>query len=77
MTHPSYGEQFQTAAFERRLPSSTRGIAEYLCSGLIRGVGPRLASRIAEKFGEETFDVLTHEPERLTEIRGITEKKCA
>ena len=76
VTHPSYGEQFQTAAFERRLPSSTRGIAEYLCSGLIRGVGPRLASRIAEKFGEETFDVLTHEPERLTEIRGITEKKA-
>ena len=76
VTHPSYGEQFQAAAFERRLPSSTRGIAEYLGSGLIRGVGSRLASRIAEKFGEETFDVLTHEPERLTEIRGITEKKA-
>ncbi len=76
VTHPSYGEQFQTEAFERRLPSSVRGIAEYLGSGLIRGVGPRLAARIAEKFGEDTFDVLADEPERLTAIRGITEKKA-
>ena len=76
VTHPSYGEQFQTAAFERRLPSSARGIAEYLGSGLIRGIGPRLAARIAEKFGEDTLDVLAHEPERLTDIRGITAKKA-
>ena len=76
VTHPSYGEQFQTVAFERRLPSSARGIAEYLGSGLIRGIGPRLAARIAEKFGEDTFDVLAHEPERLTDIRGITAKKA-
>ena len=76
VTHPSYGEQFATEAFERRLPSSVRGIAEYLGSGLIRGIGPRLASRIAEKFGEDTFDVLSYEPERLTAIRGITEKKA-
>nr|WP_297172995.1 ATP-dependent RecD-like DNA helicase [uncultured Agathobaculum sp.] len=76
VTHPSYGEQLQTVAFERRLPSSVRGIAEYLGSGLIRGIGQRLAVRIAEKFGEDTFDVLAHQPERLTEIRGITSKKA-
>ena len=76
VTHPSYGEQFATEAFERRLPSSVRGIAEYLGSGLIRGVGQRLASRIAEHFGEDTFEVLSSEPDRLTEIRGITEKKA-
>ncbi|HIY38476.1 MAG TPA: ATP-dependent RecD-like DNA helicase [Candidatus Agathobaculum merdigallinarum] len=76
VTHPSYGEQFSTEAFERRLPSSARGIAEYLGSGVIRGVGPRLAARIAERFGEDTFEVLAQEPERLTEIRGITEKKA-
>lgn len=76
VTHPSYGEQFATEAFERRLPSSVRGIAEYLGSGLIRGIGQRLATRIADKFGEDTFEVLAHEPERLTEIRGITEKKA-
>ena len=76
VTHPSYGEQFSAEAFERRLPSSARGIAEYLGSGVIRGIGPRLAARIAEKFGEDTFDVLAHDPERLTAIRGITEKKA-
>ena len=76
VTHPSYGEQFATEQFERRLPSTVRGIAEYLGSGLLRGVGPKLAARIAEKFGEDTFDVLSSEPERLTAIRGITEKKA-
>ena len=76
VTHPSYGEQFSTEQFERRLPSTVRGIAEYLGSGLLRGVGPKLAARIAEKFGEDTFDVLSSEPERLTAIRGITEKKA-
>lgn len=76
VTHPSYGEQFATEAFERRLPTSVRGIAEYLGSGVIRGIGPRLAARIAEKFGEDTFDMLAEEPERLTAIRGITEKKA-
>ncbi|MFQ9125866.1 MAG: hypothetical protein ACLR4Z_02420 [Butyricicoccaceae bacterium] len=44
-------------------------------SGLIRGIGPRLAARIAEKFGEDTFDILMHEPERLSELRGITDRK--
>ncbi|MFR0941896.1 MAG: helix-hairpin-helix domain-containing protein [Butyricicoccus sp.] len=58
VTHPTYGEQFATEAFERRLPTSVRGIAEYLGSGLIRGIGPRLAAKIAEKFGEDTFDIL-------------------
>lgn len=76
VTHPSYGEQFTAEHFERRLPESARGIAEYLGSGLLRGVGPKLAKRIAERFGEDTFDVLLHEPERLTEIRGITTKKA-
>ena len=76
VTHPSYGEQFSTEQFERRLPSTVRGIAEYLGSGLLRGVGPKLAARIAEKFGEDTFDVLSSEPERLTAVRGITEKKA-
>ena len=76
VTHPSYGEQFATEQFERRLPSTVRGIAEYLGSGLLRGVGPKLAARIAERFGEDTFDVLSSEPERLTAIRGITEKKA-
>lgn len=75
-THPSYGEQFTAESFERRLPVSVRGIADYLGSGLIRGIGPKLAVRIAEKFGEDTFDVLQNDPAQLTEIRGITAKKA-
>lgn len=76
ITHPSYGEQFTAEAFERTLPTSVRGIADYLASGLIRGIGPKLAQKLAEKFGEETFDVLADEPERLIEIRGITTQKA-
>lgn len=76
VTHPSYGEQFSAETFERHLPSSVQGITEYLSSGLLHGVGTRLATRIAERFGEETFTVLAQEPERLTEIRGITQRKA-
>ncbi len=75
-THPSYGEQFQAEYFERTLPATVKGIADYLSSGMIKGIGPKLARRIAEQFGEETFDVLTHSPDRLTSIRGITQKKA-
>ncbi len=75
-THPSYGEQFAAQSFERRLPVSMRGIADYLGSGLIKGVGPRLANQIAQTFGEETFDILQNDPARLSEIRGITAKKA-
>lgn len=75
-THPSYGEQFQAEYFERRLPATVKGIAEYLSSGMLKGVGPKLAKRIAEHFGEETFDVLTNDSDRLTSIKGITQKKA-
>ena len=76
ITHATYGEQFIIESFERELPADERGIADYLGSGLIRGVGPKLAARIAKKFGAESFDILMHDPERLTEIRGITPKKA-
>ena len=76
VVHPSYGEQFSAERFERRLPTTVRGIADYLASGLIRGIGPRLGARIAEKFGEDTFEVMANEPERLTEIKGITARRA-
>ena len=75
-THATYGEQFVIQTFERTLPADERGIADYLGSGLIRGVGPKLAARIAKTFGEDSFDVLMHDPEQLTRIRGITPKKA-
>lgn len=76
VTHPTYGEQFTIHTVERRLPETARGVAEYLGSGMIRGVGPKLAARIAQTFGADAFDILEHTPERLTEIRGITAKKA-
>ena len=76
VSHPSYGDQFAADSFERNLPTSTKGIADYLGSGLIKGIGPRLAARIAKTFGEDTFRILTDDPERLTDIRGITPKKA-
>jgi len=76
VTHPAYGEQFAAEAFERYLPSSLDGILEYLGSGVIHGIGPRLAARIVGKFGEQTFDVLAKEPERLAQLRGISKQKA-
>ena len=76
VTHASYGEQFHTEYFERRMPATVKGIADYLSSGIIKGIGPKLARRIADHFGEETFDVMTNEPDRLTAISGITARKA-
>lgn len=75
-THPSYGEQFSVELFERRLPATVNGIADYLSSRIIKGIGPRLGRKIAEQFGEDTFDVLANHPDRLTVIRGITQLKA-
>ncbi len=76
ITHPSYGEQFTVESFERHLPETVRGIADYLGSGIIKGIGQRLAEKIAHTFGEKTFDILQNEPEKLCKIRGITPKKA-
>lgn len=76
ITHASYGEQFSAESFERSLPETAKGISDYLSSGIIKGIGPRLAKRIAETFGEQAFDILQNEPERLCEIKGITLQKA-
>lgn len=75
-THASYGDQFQTEYFERRMPATVKGIADYLSSGIVKGIGPKLARRIADRFGEETFDVMANDPDRLTCISGITARKA-
>lgn len=76
ITHASYGDQFQTEYFERSMPATVKGIADYLSSGIVKGIGPKLAHKIAEQFGEETFDVMANDPDRLTCIRGITARKA-
>lgn len=75
-THASYGEQFLTEYFERRMPATVKGIADYLSTGIIKGIGPKLAKKIAERFGEQTFEVLANDPGRLSSISGITARKA-
>ena len=74
--HPQYGEQFAVRDVERRLPDEEDEILSYLSSGIVKGVGPATAQRIVERFGAEALDVLELEPERLTTLKGVTQKKA-
>jgi exodeoxyribonuclease V alpha subunit len=73
--HPKHGQQFQVETCEQILPATVEGIRRYLGSGLIKGVGPRLAERIVEVFGAETLDVIDGSPERLQEVPDIGMKR--
>jgi len=75
--HSKYGNQFAFESFEQHLPSTEFGIEQFLASGLIKGIGPSLASRIVSHFGLMTVDILNNNPERLLEIEGIGRKKLA
>lgn len=75
-THRSYGEQFSVSSFEHQMPSTARGILDYLSSGTVPGVGPKTAGRMVEKFGAGIFDVMAESPEKLTSIKGITREKA-
>jgi exodeoxyribonuclease V alpha subunit len=70
-THPKHGQQFQAEVCEQTLPASVAGIESYLGSGMIKGIGPKLAGRITSRFKEQTFDVIEHSPARLLEVPGI------
>src|SRR5881396_3946014 len=70
-SHPQYGRQFQVEAYDTVLPATIQGIRRYLGSGLIKGIGPKMAERIVERFGEETLAVIDDAPERLAEVPGI------
>lgn len=75
-SHASYGRQFEAEFLERLLPQSTGEILRYLSSRAIKGIGPKLAAKIVEKFGESTLLVMEREPERLSQISGISEIKA-
>ena len=75
VTHPRYGQQFKVRGYQQILPTSESGIVAYLSSGLIKGIGPKTARRIVEKFGEETLSVITESPDRLLEVEGIAGKR--
>ena len=74
MAHPVYGEQFKVHSFQVTAPEDKESMERYLVSGAIKGVGAALAARIVKKFGDETFRIIEEEPERLTEVKGISER---
>ena len=74
--HPGYGEQFSFTACEEVMPEGTDEIRAFLASGTVKGIGPKTAALIVDKFGEDTLRIMEESPERLTEISGIGEKKA-
>ncbi|MBQ9779323.1 MAG: ATP-dependent RecD-like DNA helicase [Clostridia bacterium] len=73
---PKYGRQFKVSQYERHMPADTAAILRYLSSRTIKGVGPKLAARIVETFGEDTLEVMENHPEWLSEVQGISRKKA-
>lgn len=74
--HASFGRQFKVERFERYMPDTAAQFLKYLSSGSIKGIGPKTAAYIVERFGDATFDVIENEPERLTFIKGISKDKA-
>jgi len=75
--HAKYGEQFKVQSYQTAVPATVYGIRKYLGSGLIKGLGPKMAERIVKKFGKRTLDVIEHQTQRLQEIEGIGKKRIA
>ncbi|MFF4389412.1 ATP-dependent RecD-like DNA helicase [Streptomyces sp. NPDC001552] len=74
-SHPQYGKQFTVENYRTVLPATIQGIRRYLGSGLIKGIGPKIADRIVEHFGTDTLDVIEDEPKRLIEVPGLGPKR--
>lgn len=74
--HPLYGDQLLVESYEIKAPEDVMSIERYLGSGAIKGIGPALAARIVKKFGADTFRIVEEEPERLSEVKGISERKA-
>ncbi|WP_442860608.1 helix-hairpin-helix domain-containing protein [Blautia sp. MSJ-9] len=66
-----YGRQFSVEKFEETLPATVYGIEKYLGSGLVKGVGPKFAKRIVEKFGKDTLNIIEDTPDKLLTVQGI------
>ncbi len=74
--NPNYGEQFAFDYYEHQLPSGSAAIFKYLSSRAIKGIGARMAKRIVDAFGDNTLEVMKNQPDRLTEIKGISAEKA-
>ena len=74
--NPKYGRQFKVEQSEKQLPADKASMLRYLSSGTIKGIGPKIAQRIIDEFGEEAFDIIENHPDWLAEIQGITPKRA-
>ena len=75
-SHPSYGRQFEAEFLERLLPQTAMEILSYLSSRVIKGIGPKLAGRIVEQFGDQTLAIMEREPEQLAQVPGISRERA-
>ena len=75
INHPRFGKQFKVSCYSVKVPPTMHGMKKYLGSGLIKGIGPVMASRIVNHFGMETLDVIENRTEKLLDIEGIGEKR--
>src|SRR5919108_2279478 len=75
--HPLYGRQFEVRSYRAVLPATVQGIRRYLGSGLIKGIGPKMAERIVDHFGQATLEVIEQTPSRLVEVPGLGPKRTA
>lgn len=76
VTHKEYGKQFKVETFEKVMPKTLDSLEKYLSNGTIKGIGPATAKKIVATFGEDTINVFKFEPEKLTQIKGITKEKA-
>lgn len=76
VTHKEYGMQFKVETFEKIMPKTLESLEKYLSNGTIKGIGPATAKKIVKLFGEDTINVFKFEPEKLTQIKGITKEKA-
>jgi len=74
--HPTYGKQFKAESYVEKEPTDELSIERYLGSGAIKGIGAALAARIVRRFKGDTFRIIEEEPERLAEVKGISERKA-
>lgn len=75
-THQSYGRQFEAEFLERLMPQTAMEILSYLSSRVIKGIGPKMAARIVDRFGEETLQIMERQPGRLAEVSGISSERA-
>lgn len=75
-THTNYGEQFVFEYYEQFMPSSAGSILKYLSSGVVKGIGRATARKLVDAFGEKTLEIIQNEPERLAELKGISQEKA-